>query len=151
MSVKCLICDRINLIKNDSNPYFVKELETGYVVFGDYQFYNGYTLFLCKIHTDELHNLDYNYRDKFLHEMAVVAEAVYKAFKPNKINYELLGNTDRHLHWHIFPRYNTDPLPNTATWVVDKKIRYDEKYKPSQEKIIKLKKVLLIELDKLLM
>lgn len=150
MRDECLICDRIALIKNNSNPYFVKELETGYVVLGDYQFYNGYTLFLCKNHADELHNLDHNYRDTFLHEMALVAESVYKAFKPNKLNYELLGNTDRHLHWHIFPRYTNDPLPNTATWVVDKKIRYDEKHKPTQEKLSKLKQDLLLVLDELL-
>ena len=28
----CLICERINMIKDGTNPYFVKELETGYVV-----------------------------------------------------------------------------------------------------------------------
>lgn len=33
----CFICDRIEMIKNGSNPYFVKELETGYVVIGDNQ------------------------------------------------------------------------------------------------------------------
>ncbi len=26
----CLICDRIEMIKNGENPYFVRELETGY-------------------------------------------------------------------------------------------------------------------------
>ena len=37
----CLICDRIQMIKDGTNPYFVKELETGYVVIGDHQhFYN---------------------------------------------------------------------------------------------------------------
>ncbi|EBN0317014.1 HIT family protein, partial [Salmonella enterica subsp. enterica serovar Typhi] len=28
----CLICQRIERIKVGENPYFVKELETGYVV-----------------------------------------------------------------------------------------------------------------------
>ena len=31
----CLICDRIALIQQGKNPYFVKELRTGYVVLGD--------------------------------------------------------------------------------------------------------------------
>ena len=31
----CFICDRIEMIKNGENPYFVKELSTGYVVLGD--------------------------------------------------------------------------------------------------------------------
>lgn len=30
----CLICDRIQMIKDEANPFFVKELETGYVVLG---------------------------------------------------------------------------------------------------------------------
>ena len=44
----CGICERIQMIKNGSNPYFVKELETGYVVIGDFQHFKGYTLFLNK-------------------------------------------------------------------------------------------------------
>ena len=46
----CLICDRINMIKEGTNPYFVKELKTGYVVIGDNQHFYGYTLFLYKNH-----------------------------------------------------------------------------------------------------
>ena len=46
----CLICDRIEMIKNGTNKYFVKELETGYVVIGDYQHFKGYSLFLFKEH-----------------------------------------------------------------------------------------------------
>ena len=33
----CFICDRIKMIQEGKNPYFVKELETGYVVIGDNQ------------------------------------------------------------------------------------------------------------------
>lgn len=44
----CFICDRINMTKNGTNPYFVKELETGYVVLGDNQHFKGYSLFLAK-------------------------------------------------------------------------------------------------------
>lgn len=55
----CLVCNRINMIKDGTNPYFVKELETGYVVIGDHQHFRGYTLFLCKEHKMELFQLDY--------------------------------------------------------------------------------------------
>ena len=51
----CLICERIELIKQGKNPHFVKELETGYVVIGDGQYFKGYTLFLAKEHVTELH------------------------------------------------------------------------------------------------
>ena len=62
----CLICERIEQIKGGSNPYFVTELETGYVVLGDFQFFKGYTLLLCKQHVPELHQLERNFRLKFL-------------------------------------------------------------------------------------
>lgn len=53
----CLICERIDWIKEGRNPYFVKELETGYVVLGDHQYFKGYTLFLAKEHVTELHQM----------------------------------------------------------------------------------------------
>lgn len=129
MKKRCFICKRIKLIKQGKNPYFVEELETGYVVLGDSQQYHGYTLLICKNHTDELHKLEPKFRQKFLKEMSTVAEAVYRSFKPKKLNYELLGNTAPHLHWHIFPRYNTDPNPNKPVWLnfPPKKIEQDRK------------------------
>lgn len=61
----CLICERIEQIQKGCNPYFVCELETGYVVLGDHQRFAGYTLFLCKQHETELHLLPWDYRMKF--------------------------------------------------------------------------------------
>lgn len=80
----CMVCERIDLIKQGQNPYFVRELNTGYVVIGDHQRINGYTLFLCKVHATELHFLEPDYKVEFLKEMSIVAEAVYNAFKPDK-------------------------------------------------------------------
>lgn len=37
----CSICDRIKMIKDGINSFFVKELETGYVVIGDNQHFKG--------------------------------------------------------------------------------------------------------------
>ena len=88
----CFICERIQRIKEGTNPYFVKELETGYVVLGDNQHFKGYTLFLCKEHQTELFTLDHDTKMKYLEEMSIVAEAVAKAFGAEKMNYELLGN-----------------------------------------------------------
>ncbi|VNX11433.1 HIT family protein [Streptococcus pneumoniae] len=97
----CLICQRIELIKAGENPYFVKELETGYVVIGDHQYY---TLFLAKEHVTELHYMENSVKLRFLEEMSLVQEAVAKAFEVEKMNIELLGNGDAHAHWHLFPR-----------------------------------------------
>ena len=78
----CLICDRIEMIKRGENPYFVRELKTGYVVIGDHQHFRGYTLFLYKEHGDktELFHLDKAERALFMEEMTIVAQAAAKAF-----------------------------------------------------------------------
>lgn len=150
ITTNCLVCDRIGLIKKGQNKFFVKELKSGYVVLSDFQYFPGYTIFLSKIHTDELHKLGPKNCDLFLKEMGLVAHAVYLAFKPLKLNYELLGNTDHHLHWHLIPRYGTDPHPETSSWVIDKAIRYDKKYQLSDQDLTKTKKKLLAKLDQLI-
>ncbi len=138
----CLICDRIKHIRQDVNPYFVAELKTGYVVLGDYQFFKGYTLFLCKRHVNELHELPPFFRKQHLYEMSQVAEAVYCAFRPRKLNYELLGNTDAHIHWHIFPRHSNDPLPKRTVWNIEKEIRNADSARPNKTSLAQLKRLL---------
>ncbi len=146
----CLICQRIGTIKSGQNKFFVKEFKSGYVVLGDHQYYKGYTLLLSKIHTDELHKLKPTDRSQFLEDMAVVSEAVYKAFHPKKLNYELLGNTDSHLHWHIVPRYANDPKPDVPIWVIPYSVRNSVETIPSNEEIKVLKNKLLKEVNKLI-
>ena len=45
-----------------------------------------------------------------------VAAALHRAFNPTKINYELLGNMVPHMHWHVVPRFTTDPLWPRPIW-----------------------------------
>ncbi len=147
----CIVCKRITMIKEEINPYFVAELETGYVVIGDYQLFKGYTLFICKEHETELHFLKENIRAEFLAEMSKVAEAVYNAFKPDKLNYELLGNGKggAHIHWHIFPRRENDTPVQGPVWWIDRDLMYSEKIKPNEAELNDLKSRLFKELNKL--
>ncbi len=151
----CFICNRIEMIKNGSNPYFVKELKTGYVVIGDNQHFKGYTIFLCKEHKTELFQLDYQFKMKFLEEVSVVAEAVFNAFGAEKINYELLGNGDTHLHWHLFPRRSGDieSYGNNGkgpVWWYPMEKMYSDDNRPSDIELKKMRETLLTELEKLL-
>ncbi|MBD5474552.1 MAG: HIT family protein [Lachnospiraceae bacterium] len=147
----CGVCERIELTKNGKNPFFVRELKTGYVVLGDIQRFKGYTLFLCKEHATELHFLEKDFRRDFLEEMSLVAEAVYNAFHPDKLNYELLGvGNGVHMHWHIFPRRSGDTPESGPVWRLDKKELNSDKYKPNAEELANLKALLNAELDKLI-
>lgn len=149
----CLICDRIEMIKNGTNPYFVKELETGYVVIGDHQHFKGYTLFLCKLHETELFDLDKDFAAKFSAEMILVAKAVKNAYNADKINYECLGQGDAHLHWHIFPRragdigeYGNNGIGPVWWYPADK--MYSDDNRPSKAEILELRSKLLVQLER---
>ncbi|WP_297820101.1 HIT family protein [uncultured Lactobacillus sp.] len=150
----CLICDRIEMIKKHQNKFFVKELRTGYVVLGDNQHFKGYTLFLYKNHVDELYKLDENEKIKFLEEMSLVGEAVSKTVRCEKMNYELLGNGDSHLHWHLFPRVSGD-LENYGyhgkgpVWWYPREKMYSVDNELGNAELEELKQKLRLELDKM--
>ncbi len=151
----CMICDRIEMIKNGTNPYFVKELETGYVVLGDNQHFKGYTLFLCKQHETELFYLDKEFSARFMQEMIMVANAVKNAFLPEKMNYECLGQGDAHLHWHLYPRVmgDIDNYGNNGrgpVWWYPMDKMYADSNRPTAEELQQMKAKLLAELEKLL-
>ena len=151
----CLICNRIKMIQEGTNPYFVKELETGYIVLGDHQHFKGYTLFLCKEHKTELFQLDHSTKMKYLEEMAVVAEAAANAFCAKKMHYELLGNGDTHLHWHLFPRISGD-LENYGNsgrgpvWWYPAEKMYCDSNRPTAAELQRMKARLSEELLRLL-
>ena len=139
----CLICERIELIKQGRNPHFVKELETGYVVIGDGQYFKGYTLFLAKEHVTELHQMEYETKIKFLEEMSIVQEAVAKAFQAEKMNIELLGNGNAHVHWHLFPRKAGDMQGyghngRGPVWWVPWEEMSSEEYQPKENDLLQL-------------
>ncbi|HYV60578.1 MAG TPA: HIT family protein [Acidimicrobiia bacterium] len=116
MPPDCDLCARIERAERGDNPFAVVRTATGYVNLADVQYHEGYTIFVAKRCVNELHELPEAERDLYLHEMALVAEAVFHAFRPRKLNYELLGNGAPHLHWHLFPRHADDPHPRGPVW-----------------------------------
>jgi diadenosine tetraphosphate (Ap4A) HIT family hydrolase len=112
----CVICERIAVAARDGDPYLVAELRTGWVMLAENQFYEGTTEFVSKVCAAELHELPPGIRNEYLREMAAVAEAVFRAFEPAKLNYELLGNSVPHLHWRLFPRHAGDEMGDRPVW-----------------------------------
>lgn len=144
----CLICERIGQIERGENPYFVCALSTGYVVLGDHQRFEGYTLFLCKRHITELYQLPWGFRTRFLQEMSLVAEAVAAVYRPEKMNYELLGNGDTHLHWHLFPRVSGDTPQPGPVWWLPREEMWNDAYRPSREQLAAKTKQLREEIER---
>jgi diadenosine tetraphosphate (Ap4A) HIT family hydrolase len=115
-SPDCSICARHQAVQENRHPHFIAELESGVVCLGDHQLYPGYCLFLCKDHVRELPQLPDDRCRLFLWEMSRLAQSILFVCRPRKLNYEMLGNQDAHLHWHLFPRYPDDPSPLRPVW-----------------------------------
>lgn len=67
----------------------------------------------------ELHELDPEMQLAQFAEVMRAGGAVAATFTPWKLNYACYGNSEPHLHWHIFPRREDDPnreLPPWADW-----------------------------------
>lgn len=108
----CLMCTKWK----DEPELRIVELEQCYVTLNRDQFFPGYCFVLTKEHVTELFYLDEPVRNSVMKEVNRVAEALSSIFQPAKINYELLGNMVPHMHWHIVPRFTTDPLWPRPIW-----------------------------------
>ena len=65
--------------------------------------------------------------------MSLVAEAVSNIFKPDKMNYELLGNGCPHIHWHLYPRVKGDTPIVSSVYQLPNEVLFDETTRPSEE------------------
>ena len=91
-------------------------LSTGLVRLNPTQWFRGATFFVATSCVAELHELARPIRAAHLMEMSDVAQAMFQAFSPRKLNYEALGNTVPHLHWWLTPRYDDDSRPRAPIW-----------------------------------
>ena len=120
----CVFCDVVRGLQ-DAEVYRrpaggvyrrIRDLPASVAILGHDQFYRGYTVVIAKTHATELYHLADGELAEYLADMVRMAGALDKAFHPRKMNYECLGNTVAHLHWHLFPRYADDPNPRRPVW-----------------------------------
>ncbi|MCI6677282.1 MAG: HIT family protein [Clostridiales bacterium] len=53
----------------------------------------------------EIVNISAEERAAFMEDIAKAANAIHKAFHPDKVNYGAYGDTGCHLHMHLVPKY----------------------------------------------
>ncbi len=98
----------IDRIKANAFRDFIGELKSCYVILGDQQFYCGYCVLLAKLHATELYLMPPESARLLSDEMRLVAESIAAVVKPWKMNYECLGNSEPHVHWHLLPRNESE-------------------------------------------
>ena len=113
----CSICRRLSLWREGRNAHFVHEFEQSIMVVGDHQFHRGYCLLLLKEHVRELHELEPAAYLALSGELMAAGRAVAETFRPWKMNYSCSGNLDPHIHWHLFPRYDSEPDHLNHPWL----------------------------------
>lgn len=127
---------------HDEQDLRIIEMEHTCVMLNRDQFFPGYTFVFARDHVTELFHLSSEIRNVLMAEVSSVAAALYEVFQPAKINYELLGNMVPHMHWHIVPRFTSDPLWPRPIWsephqeLILKGNEYAERIKLVREKLL---------------
>lgn len=101
--------DRIESARRGTNPTVIARMKSGFAVLSDMQFLPGWCILLPEHQTNSLNDLSVNERSDFLLDMSILGDAILSVCQPDRINYDILGNTDNYLHAHVYPRYTWEP------------------------------------------
>ena len=83
------------------------ELDATKVYLFKEQSHKGRVIVASKHHVSEMTELSEEERNAFFRDVNHVAEAIHKAFSPDKVNYGAYGDTGHHLHFHLVPKYKS--------------------------------------------
>ncbi len=108
----CWVCQNLH----EPASLVVYESRTCVAKLNPDQLFRGYTFVTLKWHEEEFQRLSDRHRRSFLEDMSKVGKALKAALNPDRVNYELLGNAMPHLHWHVIPRYMSDPMWGRPIW-----------------------------------
>jgi diadenosine tetraphosphate (Ap4A) HIT family hydrolase len=143
--------DRLGTARRGENPMVLTQMRSGYAAMGDTQFLPGYCVLMSDVEdANHLTDLPRAARVEFLLDMSLLGEAITAAcngIDPSlrRINYEILGNTERYLYAHLFPRYEWEDaeLLTRPVWAYPRdrwtspRDAYAEEHEPLREAITK--------------
>ncbi|MBI5031515.1 MAG: hypothetical protein HZB51_13380 [Chloroflexi bacterium] len=104
-----LVHRRVEMARAGTNPMVICRVPSGWMVLGDTQFLQGYSLLLPDPVVPDLNALEGQRRIEFLRDMSILGDALLEVTGAFRINYSILGNLDPALHAHVTPRYMTEP------------------------------------------
>jgi len=96
---------------------FISALSASSLYLSTNQTYRGYSLLVFDPrHATRLEELSSAEWSAFALDLHVATRAIDKVIRADHMNVELLGNVIQHLHWHIVPRYRSDPRWGGPIW-----------------------------------
>jgi len=104
----------------DRNKYWdlVATLSVSSLYLDRNQAYYGYCLLIFDprhaVRADQLTSDEWS---AFCQDVRAAQTAIMREVAPDHINLAALGNAIPHLHWHIIPRYKSDPRWGKPVWV----------------------------------
>lgn len=99
----CAYCMRGDLL--DKFGIYVCDLQVSSLILFKEQSKLGRFVVAYKDHVGEIIELSDEDRNAFMADVVKVSRAIHKAFQPDKVNYGAYGDTGRHLHMHLVPKY----------------------------------------------
>ena len=112
----------MSLLKNQSSKdnddvLFIAELHISTLLLYREQRFRGYCILSFSAwDATSLESLSDEEYTRFSLDLRTASKAIRSVCKPDHMNYELLGNSNPHLHWHIVPRYKSDPRWGQPIW-----------------------------------
>lgn len=89
----------------DAFGIFICKLSVSDLILFKEQSHPGRCIVAYRDHVSELTELSDEERNAFFSDVARTAKAIHAAFRPDKVNYGAYGDTGRHLHFHLVPKY----------------------------------------------
>lgn len=103
----CFYCEKDQRL--DDLMIEICQLEVSTLYLFKEQTYRGRCLVAYKGHVNELFELQEKELEAYIKDVAKAANAMKKAFSPNKINYGAYSDKLPHLHFHLVPKYQDGP------------------------------------------
>ena len=112
------------------------ELDVSQLILFKEQSHPGRCIVAYKDHVSEMVNISDDERNRYFADVSKAANAIHKAFNPDKINYGAYGDGGSHLHFHLVPKYKDQYEWGTVFQMNPaEKFLTDEEYAEMIEKI----------------
>ncbi len=95
----------------------IASLEVSELCFISDRRFPGRCVLTLREHATELFEVSPRARQAYMEDMCRAAQAIKSAVKAFKLNYEILGNADPHVHCHLIPRQHDEPNPRVPAWL----------------------------------